>query len=351
MKIDEISEKDSTVDILVKILSIDKRTVNTSRGETTYYYGLIGDDTGVIPYTAWEFPQVIKAGDAVEIKYARVKEYNGRLRIYIDSRTEVILKPGENIEVKNTYKEVKLQDISSKTPFVSVTGMVSGITEHEYQKSGGKFILYSGFIEDDTSKVRISSFGRPLENGKIYSIKGARVSEFNGQMEISVSDKTTLNEIQGYNINLERNYRIFEIKNPAGSINIMAFVITLGTKSGIIKRCSVCNKPLTTGVCPDHPDAKTILDIFTYFTVDDGTGHIQAIAGKNAILPVLGISEDEIVKVAGDIYNRLYEKLYGHAFKMNVDFVMNDNSLSLRVNKIQEIQNSDVRQDLIELEV
>lgn len=133
MKIDEISEKDSTVDILVKILSIDKRTVNTSRGETTYYYGLIGDDTGVIPYTAWEFPQVIKAGDAVEIKYARVKEYNGRLRIYIDSRTEVILKPGENIEVKNTYKEVKLQDISSKTPFVSVTGMVSGITEHEYQ--------------------------------------------------------------------------------------------------------------------------------------------------------------------------------------------------------------------------
>ncbi len=344
---DEIDNKVNAVDLKVKILSIDKREINTSRGESVYYYGLIGDETSVMAYTAWEFPGVIKAGDVVEIKYARVKEYNGRLRVYMDSKTEIILKPGENLDVKNTYKEVKLQDISTKTPFVSVSGMISAITSREYNKEGRKFLIYSGFIEDDTSRVRISSFGRPLENGKIYSIKGARVAEFNKQMELSVGDKTDIEE-SPQDINFERNFKIFDIKNPAGSINIDVFVITFGLKSGIIKRCEICNKPLSTGVCADHPNEKTVLDIFTYFTVDDGTGIMQAIAGKNAILPLIGIEEDEIPKYANEIYDKMNEKLYGHAFKMNVDFVINEDGLSLRVNSISELDETGLKNDMVE---
>ncbi len=349
MKLDEINNKATTIDLKVKILSIDKREINTSRGESVYYYGMIGDETSVMAYTAWEFPTAIKVGDVVEIKYARVKEYNGRLRLYMDSRTEIILKPGENLDVKNTYREVKLQDISTKTPFVSVSGMVSGIKTREYSKEGRKFLIYSGFIEDNTSKVRISSFGKPLENGKMYSIKGARVAEFNKQMELSMGDKTDIEEIS-QNVDFERNFKIFEIKNPAGSINIEVFVITIGLKSGIIKRCEICNKLLSTdtGICKDHPNAGTILDIFTYFTVDDGTGIMQAIAGKKAILPIIGIGDDEIAKYANDIYNKISERLYGHAFKMNVDFIMNEEELSLRVNNISELNEADFKNDMIE---
>ncbi len=347
MKIDEILNENNNIDLKVKILSVDKREVTTSKGNTIYHYGLVGDETGVLSYTAWEFPAPIKTGDVVEIKYARSKEYNGRIRLYFDSKTEIILKPGESMDVKNTYREKKLQDISLKEPFVSVTGKVTGMAKKEYNKDGRLLVIYNGFIEDDTSRVRLSSFGKELENGKIYKIKGAKVSEFNKQMELSIGDKTEVFLVNDENINFERNYKIAEITNPAGSINIMGFIITLGTKSGIIKKCSDCNKPLTTGVCPDHPDAKTILDIFSYFTVDDGTKYLQCIAGKNAILPFLNIKNDEIAKYAGDIYTKLNDNLYGHAVKMNVDFIKNDNELSARVNTINNITEADIKNDII----
>ena len=35
---------------------------------------------------------------------------------------------GEEMDVKNTYKEVKLMDLSTKSPFVTVTGKISNIS-------------------------------------------------------------------------------------------------------------------------------------------------------------------------------------------------------------------------------
>ena len=345
MKLSEINGESGNIEIKVKILSLSKREVTTSKGETVYYYGLVGDETGVIPYTAWEFPAPIKAGDVVQIKYARSKLYNDRMRLYFDSKTEIILKPGEDMEVKRTYKETKLMDLSLKNPFVTVTGKISNMSSKEYNKAGNTFKIYNGFIEDDTSRVRISSFGQPLEDGKIYRLVGARVSEFNKQLELSIGDKTEVFP-EEEDMDFERYYKLIEVGNPAGGITILGFIITLGTKSGIIKRCSECNKPLTTGVCPDHPDKPTKLDIFSYFTLDDGTKYIQCIAGKNAIMPFLGIKDADLPRVAGEIYKMLDDKLYGHAVRVNADFIKNEEELSLRVNSISAITKEDIDKDI-----
>jgi replication factor A1 len=345
MKIGEIEGNINNLELKVKLLSVDKREIHTEKGDTVYYYGLVGDDTGVLPYTAWDFSPSIKPGDVIQIKYAKTKVYNDRVRLYFDSKTELMLKPGEEMEVKNTYKEVKLIDLSTKNPYVIVTGKISNMSGKEYNRAGQTLKIYNGFIEDDTSRVRISSFGKPLENGKIYRLVGARVSEFNKQLEISIGDKTEI-FLENEDMNFERFYKLFEVNNPAGGITVLGFIITLGTKSGIIKRCSVCNKPLATGVCPDHPDKPTKLDIFSYFTLDDGTRYIQCIAGKNAILPFIGIKEEELARYAGDIYKMLEDKLYGHAVKINADFLKSEDDLSLRVNSIYNITKDDIMKDI-----
>ncbi len=345
MKINEIHGEMANVELKVKILSVSKREITKSTGDTVYYYGLAGDDTGVLPYTAWEFPAPIKAGDVVQIKYARTRIYNDSIRLYLDSKTEVLLKPGEDIDIKRTYKESKLMNLSMKNPFVTVTGKISNMSGREYNKEGKIFTIYNGFIEDDTSRVRLSSFGQPLENGKIYRLVGARVSEFNKQLEISIGDKTEVFP-EDEDIDFERYYKLSEVTNPAGGITLLGFIITLGTKSGIIKRCSECNKPLATGVCPDHPDKPTKLDIFSYFTFDDGTKYIQCIAGKNAIMPFLNIKDADLPRVAGEIYKMLEDKLYGHAVRVNADFLKSEEGLSLRVNSIAAITKEDVDKDI-----
>ncbi|AAT44004.1 replication protein A [Picrophilus oshimae] len=346
MKISDLNSENNNVSLKLKVLSVDKREIKSEEKSKIYYYGLVGDETGVIPFTAWEFPDVIKSGDVIEVKYAHLKEYRGKFRLYFDSRTEIMVKPGENIEIKNTYKDLKIKDLNPVTPFVTVSGKVTNVTKRENDKTG---TIYSGYIEDDTGRVRFSSFGVPLENNRFYRIEGARVSMYSNRIEITVSNKSVVKEIES-DMNLERNYKIFDIKNPVGGINIMGFIITLGEKSGIIKRCSVCNKTISLNVCPDHPDAGINLDIFAYFTIDDGTGFVRATAGKDAILPLININENEIARKASIIYNEMYKKLYGHAFKFTGNFIKKDDELDFQVIKANSITDDEIKIEMVEME-
>ncbi len=346
MNISDLNSENNNVSIKLKVLSVDKREIKSDGKSKIYYYGLVGDETGVIPFTAWEFPEVIKSGDVIEVKYAHLREYHGKFRLYFDSRTEIMVKPGEDIYIKNTYKEVKIKDLNPVIPFVTISGKVTNVTSRSNDKIG---TIYSGYIEDDTGKVRFSSFGVPLDNDKFYRIEGARVSIYSNRIEVTVSNKSVVTEIDS-EMNLERNYKIFDIKNPIGGISIMGFVITFGEKSGIIKRCSICNKVISLNTCPDHPDAKINLDIFAYFTIDDGTGFVRAIAGANAILPLLNIKENEIAKKAQVIYKDMDKRLYGHAFKFTGNFIKKDDGLDFQVVSINDITQEEIKTEMVEME-
>src|SRR5579875_1371457 len=107
----ELKAPSENVTVVAKILSLNPRVIKNDRGETLYYYGLIGDSTGSIPFTAWSFPSGIKVGDVVEIRRGSLKDYKGSTRLYLDSRSEVILHPEESIEVKASYRLVKIGEI------------------------------------------------------------------------------------------------------------------------------------------------------------------------------------------------------------------------------------------------
>ena len=51
-----------------KIVSLQQRKIKNEKGETVYFYGILGDQSGTISFTAWAFPATIQAGDVVEIK-------------------------------------------------------------------------------------------------------------------------------------------------------------------------------------------------------------------------------------------------------------------------------------------
>ena len=339
-KISALTPGAQNLNLRAKIVSLQQRTIKNDKGETVYFYGILGDGTGTISFTAWAFPNTIQAGDVVEIKNCSTKEYNNVNRVYIDARTEVVLRPGEDIEVKRTFKELKIKDLSTSNPYVSLDGRVSNIREREMDRNGEKLKLFSADFDDDTGRIRLTSFGKPLKEGEAIRIEGAKVSEYNGRLRITINDKTGVHPTKlSYEIG-ERVMNLGDLNAPIGGITVQGFAVSLGQKSGLVMRCSQCNQRLDDIRCPDHPQAPFVYDLFAYFILDDGTGHVQCTGGKYALLQLLGFKEEDFVPSNTSISRRsiisaLEEKIPGKAFVIKGDAVKSQMGLSVRMNSIR----------------
>lgn len=340
--LDKLGEQTKNETIVVKIISLREKETKTEKGEGVYHYGMLGDGSGTLPYTAWSIPATIRAGDVVELKNFTVKKYNDALRVYIDSKTEVVLRPDDKLDVKHVYRDYKIKELNLKDAFVSVTGILKDPIEKTYEKDGQtKTVVHSTF-EDDTGSIRISLFDRKLAPGRYYKIDGAKLSEYKGRYRLTAGDKTQIAEVGSFRIPDIKIYDINELARPVDSINITGTVVFLGEKGGLISRCSECRKTIDDIRCPDHPEAKIFLDLYAYFTLEDGTGDIQCNVGRAGMLELLNLKEEDLniekPKVSrADVSKRLAEKVLSVPILLDGDAVMGTNGLSFRARRIRRM--------------
>ena len=343
VKISSLSAGMQDIDIVVNVVSLQQKTLKNDRGESLYFYGIAGDETGTMSFTAWVFPAAIRASDVIEIKHCSVREYKGVNRLYIDSGSEVIMRPGEKIEVKRTYSRPNLRDLTTTQPYVSGEGRSSFVKEKELEREGQKSMMYYADLDDDTGRVRVSSFDRALNEGETIRIEGAKVSEYNGRLRLTIGSKTVVTPVKATFATGPRLCDIGELSSPVGGLSISGFVVSVGEKSGLVVRCSECNARLTDIPCPDHPGAPMLYDMFVYFTFDDGTGSVQCTGGKSAFLSFLGYSEDEFVPGTKSIsrstvFTRVQENLLGKSLLLDGDVSRNPRGLTFRVSSVRRME-------------
>lgn len=350
-KIEELDGEEKNIGLKIKLINVEKRTAKSDKGENVYHYGLLGDETGTMFFTAWSFNPNVKAGDVLELKNCYTKEFNGNLRLYMDTRSEIILLPDNDIEVKRSFKEMKIRELTPKDSYVSVQGVLSEIKSRDYEKDGEMRKVYFGDIEDETGKLRISSFGRSLPEGKGVRIEGARVSEYKGRLRLSVNEKTKIEELDITVPSERRYYNVSDLNSPVGGVSFTGFIITLGEKSGLRLRCSECRKTIEDVRCPDHPNKPFVYDLFAYFTLSDGTGYLQCTAGRVPLMKLLELGESDLEPdkssiTKRDVYSRLREKLYGKPYIAEGDLAEGNNGLNLRITDLERIRSEDVKKFL-----
>lgn len=347
-------EKD--ISVKVKLVNVEKRSSHTERGENVYYYGLLGDETGTMFFTAWSFNPNVQAGDVLELKNCYTKEFNGTIRLYIDNKSEIILRPGETMEVKRSFKEARIKDLTPKDSYVSLKGVITEVGSKEYEKDGEKRTLFYGNLGDETGKIRISAFGRELPEGKGVRIEGARVSEYKGRLRVSVNDKTKIEEASVSLPSGRRFYNSSDLETPVGGVTFTGFIISLGEKSGLRLRCSECRKTIEDVRCPDHPGSPFVYDLFAYFTLSDGTGYQQCTAGKMPLMKLLGIQEADLDPnrsslTKREVYAKLREKLHGKPYLVEGDLAEGNNGLTLRVSDLAGVTSEDLKSLITIMEV
>lgn len=347
--IDEIKKELTDITIRGRILSKSKRETTTQKGPLVYFYGLIGDETGVLPYTAWYLPDTVVEKSSYIIKGAYSKIFKDKVRLYFDRRAVFTLIP-DQIEVKREYRKYKIRDISMKDRFVSVEGVVESQDERGYtSKDGEQKKLYRYVIRDNTGWIGITSFNTRLEVGKAYEIEGARVDEFNGYYSLSLFGSSKISEIS-YNLNEKPGISLIsEIENPVGGLRITGFPVSSGDRSGLVTRCPECRKLVDDLRCPDHPEKELELDIYLSFTIDDGSGYIMVNAGFDALKEILE-KDDSYLKnrekppLKRDVSKMLEEKVLSRALEIQGNTRNTTRGIAFRALKILPITESTVKE-------
>ncbi len=338
-KIAEIKEESPSLNLTVKIVTVREREYENDKGKGTYYFGIIGDETGTIPFTAWVFPPTVRQNDVVELRNCSVKAYNERLRVYVNSRSEVVLRPNDTMEVLRTYVEYKVKDLTTRDQYVAVSGIISGIQERKYSKDGKEGIVYNGFFRDETGTVRLSSFGVKLKEGLKAKISGARVQEYRGRIRISVNENSVITPVEFPEPQIPL-YRITELANGISGIEISGICVLVGERSGLIMRCPECRRRVEGDRCEEHPGETPVKDLYAYFTLEDGTSTIQVSAGKDAMKGYTGLDVEELDYTPEErqsVSEKVMEKFLGKPVLLLGESVMSGQGLNFRALEVHPV--------------
>ena len=354
MNIAEIEGETKGIDVTVKIVSLKQAETKKSSSQGVYYYGILGDETGTMPFTAWNFPTTLRQGDIVEIRNCSVGKYNDSLRIYVDSRSEVLLKPEAEMNVKRVYRNYKIKNITPKDLYISVEGKVSDVIKKNYEKDGSSREVTYFTLSDDTGSIRVSSFGREIKEGVTVRIEGAKVSEYNGRYRLTIFENTPVIMIDKA-FDTGKTYDISDVNGPVDQISLAGFAIAISDRSGLLRRCNTCRKMLDDVRCPDHPDDGFFLDLFASFILTDGSGEMHSTCGKAVLSKLLSLGEQDLDPMKTRLTKRevlesLKKALYGRPFLMKGDAVQGENNLNYRVKEITELDEKGISKLLLEME-
>jgi replication factor A1 len=136
----------------VSILDVETRIIDGRDGETEILSGVLGDESGRLPFTDWDPHPAIEAGGTVRIENAYVREYRGVPEVNVS----------EHSTVSELDREIDVGDAAERLSILTAVTR-GGVYDVELQGSLIAVRDGSGLIE------RCPECGRVVQNGQCRS--------------------------------------------------------------------------------------------------------------------------------------------------------------------------------------
>lgn len=302
--ISDLQVNDASVNLICRVISINPKEI-TVKGETRkIFYGILGDESGTITFTAWKDFELEK-GDVVEISNAYTKEWQEMAQINLGDRVKIKKTEEDKIPMGSQQpKEFKVKDLRSGLGAVEVTARIIDFKKRDTEVNGVKKQVFSGVIGDETGKAQFTSwhdFG--FKKGDVVKISGGYIKSWKGIPQLTFDEKATVkklgaskipeNEIKTRKMPL---YELVEIRG-ALDIEVEGTIIEVRDGSGFIMRCPECKRMMQNDECKIHGKVKGEPDLRIKLVVDDGTGSINSILGREIAEELLGKTLEECKKI------------------------------------------------------
>jgi len=304
-----LEDRMSNINVKGKILSLRDRKVTVKGEERTVLGGVLGDSTGTVQFSAWdEFNFGI--GEVVEINNAYTKSWGGRLQLAFNERTE-IKRMDEAQELGIIPKEFKVNDFKEGLEYVITKVRIIEVEKRTVNAAGGTKSVFSGLCGDETGTCSFSAWEDfDLEPNDVIRIEGAYIRQWRGP-QLTFGENTKVikldsSELPPTSIISEENLRtIGSLITSDGAINIKVDGAILDIKkgSGLIWRCPICRRVLSKGTCAIHKKVEGEPDLRIKAVLDDGTGALHLIIGRDLTEKILNISLDRAIEIVKDNIN------------------------------------------------
>ncbi len=318
----ELPPNSQNSDILVRVLTMNTRTVMARGEEKDILWGLFGDETASLPYTSWRPLEGVEKGDVLEIKGVYTKEYRGEVQINLGDRAVITKKDASELpEQPAEWKAVNVADLKQGLRGFQVTGRFLDVNEREVQVQGEPKKLWSGTFADDTGKIEFTCWDDlGLTADAVVTIQGGYIRAFRGQPQLNFDKEATITPFtesfpDAETLDVVYTTPISEVLEAGnmGDVAVRATLLEVRPGSGLIWR-----DPETNRVVPSGGEAKP--DLRIKMVLDDGTGSVSAVVGREFCEKVLGKDLDACLAEAKEamrhdiIAEQIAAKVEGRVF-------------------------------------
>jgi len=316
----ELVPGENSVNLLARFVSVNEKTIDSENGARTILYGILGDATATVPFTAWEpLPFEPARGDVVRVANAYTKEYRGQVQVNLGTRSVVTkeapdalppapvggsIGPVPSAPRATPAKIVELREGASNVAF---TARVLGVEKREVDVEGGKKTVFSGVIADETGKSQFSAWKDfDLHEGDTLQVDGAYVKSWRGIPQVSFDERALVKKLGGDALppieELARSPRMWieDLSERGGGVDVTVrgILIDLKEGSGLVYRCPECRRVLRKGVCRIHGEVTGAPDLRVKAVLDDGSGALTAVFGKELTEGLLDKTVEECIAQA-----------------------------------------------------
>lgn len=371
-KLAELRPNEPVVDFVAKVLSANRKEVTAKGEKKEIMFGILGDETSTVPYTAWDAKDLeLNKGDVISVRGAYTREYQGRVQVNFGNRVSIKKEDPSTIGdiqvAQGPPKIVQVSGLREAMGYVEVKGRILSVEPREVTVKGETKRIFSGVLADQSGKVQFTAWHDfRLKEGEVVRISKGTVKAWRGIPQLSFDDRAEVTKVKEKFPSAEELQKtgvsmIAEIASRGGAsdVSIRGVVVEIRDGSGLIMRCPECKRALQKGMCKLHGRVEGFPDIRVKAILDDGSGAVSVVMGRELTEKLAEITLDEAMQHArekmdyGVVSDLLEERLALKAITATGSITADQYGLSMIV-KDAAFASVDVRQEaeklLVELE-
>jgi replication factor A1 len=359
-KLTDLRPDEPSVDLLVRVVSANTKTIEVDGKEKEIVYGILGDETGTLQFTAWDAKRFsYERGEVLRIVSAYTKGWNDEVQVNIGDRAAMsreerdALPPPPTGAAAVTGGEVKVRDLRAGLRGLDITLRVLAVEPRRVTVKGEEKTVWSGTVADETGKVEFSSwhdFG--LEVGEVVRLRGGYIRTWRGVPQLSFDGRDEVERVDGDSLPSAEDLEVdtvvtiedLERRGGAPSVAVQGIVIEVREGSGLVFRCNECRRVVRKGTCSIHGRVESTPDMRVKAVVDDGTGSLSLIVGREITERLLGKTLDECKALAQEAFDSevvrdlLVDRLVARPVKVSGNVVSDDFGLMMICRAVSDIE-------------
>ena len=310
-KLAELRPNEPNVDFVAKVLSSNDKEITAKGEKKRIIYGFVGDDSTTLPYTAWETEGLTLAkGEVISVKGAYTKEYQGRVQVNFGNRVTIRKEDPETIKdiqvADGPPKVVTIADLREGMGYVQVKGRVLSVEAREVTVKGEPKKIFSGVVADETGKVQFTAWSDfKVKKDDILKISKATVKGWRGIPQLNFDERAEVIKVKEKFPSAEELQKVtvsmisdISARGGATDATVRGAIIEVRDGSGLIMRCPDCRRALQKGMCKVHGRMDGVPDLRIKAIVDDGSGAVSAVVGRELTEGLMGCTLDECMERA-----------------------------------------------------